>query len=220
MVSVLPDGAEPRGSNGESCCSRTTVSWHPLTFRCRSPRHCICKHKRAPFTQLRQLREVIAFARPTVVKSFFYVVCPFFSRSSFNAPQCVNPQKQLLGAIIHCPCIPQGPPYFFSSSSGENSRNSVEKKHHNLTKITKKTQKNKSQKQGTSPRVTSPHLIAWLNSCRGDACWKVYRSLLNGPLSEMDEIQWWQINAASYLMAPHVNNSAHHEVHCLCDSSW
>lgn len=108
MVSVLPDGAEPRGSNGESCCSRTTVSWHPLTFRCHSPRHCICKHKPLFFSQLRQLREMMVFARSTVAKKAS--LTSFFSCSSFNAPRCVNPQTQLLGAIINCPCIPQGPP--------------------------------------------------------------------------------------------------------------
>lgn len=80
MVSVLPDGAEPWGSNGESCCSRTPVSWHPLTFRCRSPRHRICKHKPPPFTQLRQLREVITSARLMVAKGIFHIVCSFFAR--------------------------------------------------------------------------------------------------------------------------------------------
>lgn len=137
-----------------------------------------------------------------------------------GSPRCINPQTQLLGTLINCPCIHQGPPYFFSSSSGERSRNSAKKKHQYLKKRTNKTQSNKSQKQGASPSVMSPHLIAWLNSCRSDACWKVYRPLLNRALSEMDEIQWWQINAASYLMAPPVNNSARPQVHCLCDSSW
>lgn len=73
---------------------------------------------------------------------------------------------------------------------------------------------------GASLSTLFPHLTALLNSCRSDACRKVYRPLLNGPVSETDEIQWWQINEESYLMALYVNNPAHHQVHCLCCSLW
>lgn len=97
MVSVLPDGAEPRGSNGESCCSRTPVSWHPLTFRCRTPLHCIWKYKPPPFAQLWQLWEVIASAKRIMEENVFYVVCSFFGHPlcpQARRPICVLGTEQ------------------------------------------------------------------------------------------------------------------------------
>lgn len=120
---------------------------------------------------------------------------------------------------MYCPWIPQGLPDFFFPQQVERKvtyfhiweKSSV---------LFEKGAKQDSRFKELHLACRFPHPSTCLNSCRSDACWKVYRPLLNGPVSEMDEIQWWQINAASYLMAPHVNNPVHHQVCPLCCSSW
>lgn len=238
MLSVLPDGAEPRGSNRESCCSRTSVSWHPLTFCCRTPLHCIWKHEPpslCPITTVaggdcecqKDHRGKCLFSLFTRSSAILCVLVregqSVLSTEEFSsrmfARSWAQGQHGTLKWSFTLKCnhklsyIPQGPAYFFPGRSRKcliysgNISNIWER-------AANKTQQQKMQ-QGASLSMT-----AWLNSSQRDACWKVYRPLLNGPLAEMDETQWWQINAASYLMAPHVNSPAHHQVQCLCCSSW
>lgn len=111
MVSVLPDGAEPRGSNRERrvVLQQNYCQLTPTDFSLSLSSPLYLKAQSAFFfSQLWQLREVMAFARPTVAKKASLTSFARFSRALPLTHHSALTLKR--SAIINRPCIPQGPP--------------------------------------------------------------------------------------------------------------